>query len=388
MAIDISYGNPISFTDIKNEFGSPTNNQFGNYRVIQPLVQNGVTFRQFTLDGQAPGSAGSIPTSGPIKFSDFYGKRLTHIVNIFSPANEVEENFINAKNIFDTQAGSRVIVIGPKDSSQRRLGGGGSKVIIVVNKKIGSEKGDGTKCALRTGVWDASCNLEVILDNNTQIYGSGGDGGVGMDGLTTPTDPLTGASVLNGSAGTSGLGIEFGSASNPTKVTMVGAALISAGFGGGGGGGGGYEGSKNHREAGGGGGGGGAGIPAGNAGRGGIPQTGVDTDIAGGAAGHGGEQDTGGAGGAGGNNRNEANGAAGGFGGQFGNRPDGSAGNATAGGDSEAEGGSAGASGYAIRKGTNPGISFTIVGNNANNVRGTVDSGAAGVAGSGVFQGT
>ena len=388
----------LTYTDIKTEFGNSTGNKLGNYRVTQPLVQNGVTFRQFTLDGQtivngvAP--TGSIPTSGTIKFSDFYSKRLTHVVDIFSPGSNVQ-NFLNAKKIF-TNNPNRVIVIGPKTSSQRRPNGGGSKVIIVVNKTVGSEKGNGTKCALRTGVWDTSCNLEVILDANARLYGAGGDGGAGAEGnvfedangdeIQYPGNP--------GAAGTSGLGIEFGSASNQTKITMSAGAIISAGFGGGGGGRGGYEGTKNTRYAGGGGGGGGAGIPAGNGGAGGVATGGAqDPDVADreeGSAGSGASTNVGGTPGGGGNNHNEAGGAAGGYGGQFTQRTvDGvTFATPTAGGDSETEGGAVGANGHAIRKGTNAGISFTIVGKTSNNVRGTEDSGTAGVAGSGVFQGT
>ena len=292
---------------------------------------------------------------------------------------------------------NRVIVIGPQSSSQRRPNGGGSKVIIAVNKTVGSEKGNGTKCALRTGVWDTSCNLEVILDANARLYGAGGDGGAGAEGnvfkdangneIQYPGNP--------GKAGTSGLGIEFGSASNQTKITMAAGAIISAGFGGGGGGGGGYEGSKNTRYAGGGGGGGGSGIPAGNGGAGGVATGGAqDPDVADredGSAGSGGSDNGGGNPGGGGNNHNEAGGADGGYGGQFAQKiveglppfttP-------TAGEDSETEGGAVGANGHAIRKGTNAGISFTIVGKTNNNVRGTEDSGTAGVAGSGIFQGT
>lgn len=382
----------LTYTDIKTEFGNSTGNRLGNYRVTQPLVQNGVTFRQLTLDGQTivNGAAptGSIPISGTIKFSDFYSKRLTHVVDIFKPG---DENFLNAKKIF-TDVTSRVIVIGPKSSSQRRPNGGGSKVIISVNKTIGSEKGDGTKCALRTGVWDTSCNLEVILEANAKIYGSGGDGGPGAEGNVD--DDGVQYKGNQGAAGTSGLGIEFGSASNQTKITMVAGAVISAGFGGGGGGGGGFEDSKNTRYAGGGGGGGGAGIPAGNGGAGGAATGGVqDPDVADredGSAGSGADIDVGGTPGGGGNNHNEANGGAGGYGGQFAQRTvDGATFTTpTGGGDSETEGGAAGANGHAIRKGTNAGISFTIVGNNASNVRGTADSGSAGVAGSGVFQGT
>ena len=169
----------LKYTDIVAEFGNPSGNRIGNLRVAHNLVQNGVTFRQLTLDGENPGTTGSIPTSGTIKFSDFYGKRLSHVINIFSPGNEVPQNFLNAYKIFADNP-NRVQVIGPKTSNERRydpntgLAGGGSNVIIAVNKRVGSQKGDGTKCAIRTGVWDASCNLKIILDANADVQGANG----------------------------------------------------------------------------------------------------------------------------------------------------------------------------------------------------------------------
>ena len=362
----------LSYTDIKNEFGNSTGNKLGNYRVTHNLVQNGVTFRQLTLDGQNPGAAGSIPTSGTIKFSDFYSKRLSHVINIFSPGNEVEENFLNAKKIFKDNP-NRVEVIGPKKSSQRRMEGGGSNVIIAVNKRVGSEKGNGTKCAIRTGVWDASCNLKIILDANADVQGAGGDGGIGADGTKYPP--------TGGAAGTSALGIEF------QGTTIINNGSISAGFGGGGGGAGGRETSKNDRRAGGGGGGGGRGIPAGNGGRGGVPQSGAGRGggpppPANGKAGGNASRIAHADGGDGGDNDDQAFGGKGGDGGDPANTQT-KGGNSTLDDGTATNGAAFGNNGYAIRKSNNH-ITYSFSGNA---VIGAVDPQSVGGA-TGVFQGT
>jgi len=384
----------LTYTDIKTEFGNSTGNKLGNYRVTQPLVlQNGVTFRQLTLDGQtivngvAP--TGSIPISGTIKFSDFYSKRLTQVVDIFSPGSNVQ-NFLNAKKIF-TNNPNRVIVIGPKNSQDRREAN--SKVIISVNKTVGSEKGNQTKCALRTGSWDSTVQLEIIIDSQGKLVGAGGDGGDGADGLSGSFNGKQGRG-FNGSNGTSGLGIEHGTSTNKTKIIIASGGKISMGFGGGGGGAGGQETSKNDRRAGGGGGGGGAGIPAGVGGIGGIPQAGTDASTAGADDGNSGSvvnnQLLGGTGGDGGANEDQISGANGGRGGDI--RP---GFQQTNGGNASSDdpnfddrqnnngvtfGGTAGSNGKAIRK-TNSNIVFEEQFSSNNDVVGDKD-------GIGVFQST
>ena len=310
----------LTYTDIKTEFGNSTGNKLGNYRVTQPLVQNGVTFRQLTLDGQtivngvAP--TGSIPISGTIKFSDFYSKRLTNVIDVFSGG---QENFLNAKKIFNVIP-NRVTVVGPKNSQDRREAN--SKVIISVNKTVGSEKGNQTKCALRTGSWDSTVQLEIIIDSQGKLVGAGGDGGDGADGLSGSFNGKQGRG-FNGSNGTSGLGIEHGTSTNKTKIIIASGGKISMGFGGGGGGAGGQETSKNDRRAGGGGGGGGAGIPAGVGGIGGVPQAGKRDDPSdNGDDGFSGSVDDngqllGGEGGDGGANEDQISGANGGRGGDI-----------------------------------------------------------------------
>jgi len=376
-------GSSLSFSEIVAEFGNPTDGKFGNYRVTESLKRNNVTFRQLTLDGETPGTAGSIPTSGQIKFSDFYGKRLTNVIDIFSGG---QENLLNAKKIFNVIP-NRVTVVGPKKSSDRREAD--SKVIISVNKTVGSEKGDQTKCALRTGSWDPTVQLQVIVDGQGKLVGAGGDGGDGADGLSGSFDGKQGRG-FNGTNGTSGLGIEHGTSTNKTKIIITSGGIISMGFGGGGGGAGGQETSKNDRRAGGGGGGGGAGIPAGVGGEGGVPQSGTDASTAGADDGNSGSvvnnQLLGGTGGNGGANEDQIAGANGGRGGDI--RPGFQQVNGSNGASDEPGfpnngvtfGGTAGSNGKAIRK-TNSNIVFEEQFSSNDDVVGDKD-------GIGVFQST
>ena len=60
-----SSGSPLSFSEIETEFGAQSPRSLGSYRHSQTV--NGLTFN---------GIDTGIPTSGTIKFSDFYGKSL------------------------------------------------------------------------------------------------------------------------------------------------------------------------------------------------------------------------------------------------------------------------------------------------------------------------
>ena len=62
---------PISFSQISNEFGLPSGRNLGTYRISSPPVGS--------LSG-LPLDAG-IPQSGPIRFGNFYSKRLNIVVN-------------------------------------------------------------------------------------------------------------------------------------------------------------------------------------------------------------------------------------------------------------------------------------------------------------------
>ena len=316
-----SSGSPLAFTEIEAEFGSQSPRSLGSYRHTQTV--NGLTF-----DGIDSG----IPTSGTIKFSDFYGKSLNIVVDCFSGGDEYR---ISAKN--NKWANNSIVIINPSTVGKKEEG---TKITIRVNKKFGSDKSGVTNCALKTGTWTNPAAVIVDMGSSAKILGAGGDGGKGADGITNPG--------TDGGDGSSGLGIEH----QGTIVNYRSGSVIRAGFAGGGGGGGGRETSKNDRRAGGGGGGGGAGFPFGIGGQGGTPQAGTrqaNEDI--GSPGGDGTETTGGNGGGGGDNDDQAGGQTGGVGGDneqtAGDGP-----------DDDSQGGDAGVNGAAIRE--TSGVSFTF----------------------------
>ena len=318
----------ISFSQIENEFGQNGERSLGDYRTSQSVGE----LSNLPLDS-------GIPTSGQIKFSDFYSKRLNIVVDMHSGGDEFRKS---AKN--DKWNNNNLTVIGGFRSKKED----GSKIIVHVNKKFGSDKSSVNNCAVRTGSWNSSSSIQVDVGGEGQILGAGGDGGQGGVCL---------GGGQPGGSGTSGLGIDH----NGVTVNVLSGGIIRAGFGGGGGGGGGRQTDKgSDRRASGGGGGGGAGFPAGN---GGQPGNGC----ANGSSGSSGNETTAGDGGGGGNNGNQAYGAGGGEGGQFGEAANG-------GGSAQAGGGSGGGDGAAIRR--NSGFSVTI--NNSGTIQG--DQNATGVS--------
>ena len=284
-----SSGSSLAFSEIESEFGSNGSRSLGAYRLSQSVG----SLSNLPLDS-------GIPTSGAIKFSDFYSKRLNIVVDCHSGGGQ--ETRKSAKN--DKWNNNQLTVIGGFRSKKE----GGSKIIINVNKKICSDKSAVTNCALKTGSWDSSAVVQVDIGSSGRILGSGGDGGRGQNGID--------GSAQAGFTGTSGLGIEV----NNCTVNVASGGIIRAGFGGGGGGGGGQQVDKGEdRRASGGGGGGGAGCPPGAGGpRGTTGSLGSD--------GSAGTETTGGGGGGGGNNENQAFGGSGGSGGQAQGGPGGGSG--------------------------------------------------------------
>ena len=318
-----SSGSSLAFTEIETEFGSQSPRSLGSYRHTQTV--DGLTFN---------GIDTNIPTSGQIKFSDFYGKSLNIVVDCFSNPN-TDEFRINAKN--GKWNNNDIVIINPSTVSKREEG---TKITIRVNKKIGSDKSGVNNCALRTGSWTNPAAIIVDLGSNAKVLGSGGNGGKGADGIANNGD--------DGGDGSSGLGIEH----QGTVVNLRSGAIIRAGYGGGGGGGGGRETSKNDRRAGGGGGGGGAGFPFGFGGAGGVPQAGTrQSPNDQGDPGGNGTETTGGNGGQPGDNDDQAGGRTGGVGGDN----EQGAGSPS---DADSASGDAGTNGAAIRKGS--GVSFTF----------------------------
>jgi len=310
----------ISFSQIENEFGQNGERSIGDYRTQQSVGE----LSNLPLDS-------GIPTSGEIKFSDFYGKRLNIVVDMHSGGTEYRKS---AKN--DKWNNNNLTVIGGFRSKKED----GSKIIIHVNKIFGSDKSSVNNCAVRTGSWNSSSSIQVDVGGEGEVLGAGGDGGSGGN-CTSSGQP--------GGTGTSGLGIDH----NGVTVNVASGGLIRAGFGGGGGGGGGRQQDKgSDRQASGGGGGGGQGFPGGSGGDG-------PGGCAGAQDGSAGDKTEAGEGGGGGNNGNQAYGAGGGEGGSFGEAADN-------GGSAQAGGGGAGGDGAAIRR--IGGYSVTI--NNSGTIQG------------------
>lgn len=194
----------------------------------------------------------NVPTSGAIKFSDFYNARRTLVVDYHSGSAENKPE--TAKNRFTGR--SKVVVGGFVGNDEDTSG---KKVVIVVNKDIGSDKNSGDSCALRTGTgWSSNTVLEVLVGPDGEVLGAGGNGGIGRNAN----------SGTSGGSGTSGVGIQH-EGTGGTKVTIQSGGRVAGGGGGGGGGGGArvtreiWWGSGDTRRAAGGNGGGGAGLPAG-----------------------------------------------------------------------------------------------------------------------------
>ena len=369
--------NPISFSQIRTEFGDGTNTatspvRLGQYRTTDPSFTNESPgdFSNLPLDT-------GIPTSGAINVDSFHGKKLNVIVDYYSGSTELRPDDARTKYQAASASGNRVVVGGYKDRVINDSSG--SKVIIHVNKTIGSAKDAVTRCAVRTGTgWESGTDLSIEVGGSGKIFGAGGNGG---NGCPAEEGGLNG---VDGDTGSSALGISY----SGTVVNLKSGALIRHGYGGGGGGGG----SNGIEEAGGqdslflehlgSGGGGGAGLPGGTGGTPdlpkdsgtGTPNSGEDADSIdagdGGAAGP--DRNFGGEGG-------YAGGGKGGHGGDFQKSAEnGNPGEAGGGewqnGPSTGSGGAAGGNGAAIRKAS--GVTWTF-GTNSGTVTG------AGAGGSG-----
>ena len=316
--------NSLSFFEIEAEFGSNSERSLGDYR----LSQNVGDLSNLPLDS-------GVPTSGEIKFSDFYSKKLNVVVDCHTGGDEFNKN---AKN--DKWNNNSITVIGGFRSKKES----GSKIIIHVNKKFGSDKTNQNRCALRTGSWNSTSSVQIDVGSSGKILGAGGNGGSGATGNSRGGD---------GADGTSGLGVEV----NNTTVNIVSGGIIRAGFGGGGGGGGGRQVDKGQdRKSSGGGGGGGQGFPGGNKGNPGG--SGGNTTAANDNATAGDESEAG-EGGTANSNAGETIGGSGGEGGSFGEA-------ANNGNSSSQSGGSGGGDGAAIRR--TSGYNVTI--NNSGTVEG------------------
>ena len=356
---------PISASDIINEFGAtrdnannPDRTRIGDYRRVSnsPTNTSDNGFSNYphnlgelsfpSLDG-----ANNIPTSGTIRLSDFRGTKLQQVVNFYSSG--AGGTRLNARERYsdDGEIGSSEAVTCVGNHKTRPSSSSNTRVHIHVNKSIGStSKGSQAtkRCALRTGSgWESGTELRVDVGGEGRIQGAGGDGGQGSDGA---------GKGGNAESGSSGLGIQYGTAANETVITIASGGIIRCGYGGGGGGGGANDVDyKSNRTTSGGGGGGGAGIPAGNGGGKGT----------GGGEGNGnaGEEGSTNAGGEGGNGKSsggsEAVSGKGGDGGDTENFDAENGVDGQGGEESGGEGGTAGGNGAAIRK-SNSNIQFEL----------------------------
>ena len=248
----------ITTTDIANEFGysrgSTNGIRIGDYRGQGFTNPNNNTVRIPTSENVTS------DLNGSVRFSHFYGGRLTLVVNYFSQPAEIKPG--DAYGRFTSITNKTVV-------GNDTFGGfkpftsdvtAGKRVVILVNEDIGSDNSAVTSCALRTGTgWSADTVMQVLVGPDGEILGAGGNGG---DGRTAKTG-------LPGGPGSSGLGVQFEGVGG-TNVLIQNGGKISGGAGGGGAGGGAkttqerFIGSGSTRRATGGEGGGGAGYPAGN----------------------------------------------------------------------------------------------------------------------------
>lgn len=328
---------PISFSQISNEFGSPSGKNLGAYRISQTVG-----------DLTRPLDDG-IPTSGTIQFSNFYSKRLNVVVYCSG-------NRITARSRYNDN--NNVTVIGgyktrPESSS-------GTKVWIYTNETIGSNIPASSApnreyCSLITGGWEGGTDLRLDIGTSGVVSGAGGNGGSGA--------PATGVNGNNGLLGTSAIGVNY------QPITITNRGRIQGGIGGGGGGGGANSfirrrnsGGSSRAFASGGGGGGGQGFPGGSAGSAGNCNAGDGNwrlqSLSCSTSGASGDINANGSGGSGGTTVSFGGCVAtGGNGGSAGNSGGNGSGNQYGGG-----GGAAGASGHGIII-TNDGTGVTISNN-------------------------
>ena len=250
-----SSGTSLSFSEIRAEFGNG-DNSIGQYRRDDPRFGN----KDLGDLEDLPLDAG-VPTSGAIKFSDFYGKQLNVVIDCHRTGN----NTFNHDAYTDRFLNGNYDIVGNfKSSITKSQWQGGKKVIIHVNNIFGSEGAtEVDHVAFLTGNYNNNVNQNGWPTDTTLTLDMGDEGlvgGRGGNGANAGNEEDPGA---NGGNGTSGMKIPSGFQDEISGESRI--------FGGGGGGGSGSGSEQNnsfawwsdYNSAGGGGGGGGAGIPAG-----------------------------------------------------------------------------------------------------------------------------
>ena len=299
-----SSGNSLSFSEIRAEFGNG-DNSIGQYRRDDSRFGN----KDLGDLEDLPLDAG-VPTSGAIKFSDFYGKQLNVVIDCHRTGN----NTFNHDAYTDRFLNGNYDIVGNfKSSISKSQWQGGKKVVIHINKEFGS--GGATEAnhvAFRTGNYNNNANQNGWPTDTTLSLDVGDEGLVGGRGGKGGDAGNEEAPGENGGNGTSGMRIPSGFQDEISGESRI--------FGGGGGGGSGSGSEQNnsfawwsdYNSAGGGGGGGGAGIPVGADGTADGP--GSTQDPQGGGVNTAPSNNTGGDGGRGGDHE-EAEGGNGGNGG-------------------------------------------------------------------------
>ena len=186
-------------------------------------------------------SEGTLPTTGYITFSDFYGQSGAVVINITISSNT------NNYNIFNNKGGT--------------YSPGITTVNVTINSGVTVGSTSTGTYALDTGSGWASGDV-INITNNGTIKGRGANGGTGGSAQNNPFTPSAGNGASGGTGGPA-FRAQF-------ACTFTNNGSVYGGGGGGGGGGGAYartSGKLITDDAyGGGGGGGGAGVNAGTTG--------------------------------------------------------------------------------------------------------------------------
>ena len=277
----------ISFSQIRNEFGTPSGNRIGGYRVNENIG----SLNNLPLDN-------GVPKSGTIRISVFYGKKLN--IDVRCTGGNLGKARYEDGVVVGTNSGIS------KSRPSRSSGGwqGGKKIFINITGTYSSNGASESDWAFKTrstSYWPSGTDMIIDVSSNGKVVGRGGNGGSQSGG--------------NGKNGSNGLRYMSG-------ATLNNSGYISAG---GGGGGGGSKAEQNdwgdRNDAEGGGGGGGNGLPGGSGGSGnggggaGNMTTGGqgragedDAEAEGGSGGNGGSNGANGQDAFGGRNKKERNG--------------------------------------------------------------------------------
>tara|TARA_B100000282_G_scaffold291938_1_gene264898 strand:- start:113 stop:1282 length:1170 start_codon:yes stop_codon:yes gene_type:complete len=259
-------GSQLKFSEIANEFGDSGQNageiSLGRYR--QHKLNNGNMSNYPVTIGSVSFSelASGIPTSGQIKASNFYSKKLTFVVDYHSFSADRDDSPAHVDAEVRWKNGNNFSVGNFKDAPTAAGGwDGGKKVVINYNRTFGSVTNNSrTVVALRTGQhWPNQTEMVIEVGPNARIFGAGGRGGHGSTGSGQGGDARNGNSAL-------GIDISTNSGGKSCTINVRNGGYIQCGFEGGGGGGGFYDDPNKNDEdpvVSGGGGGGGAGRPAG-----------------------------------------------------------------------------------------------------------------------------